>query len=104
MTAGHNPAAAEEQAELHALRSQADAAGCEVADTVAALADRLTAAACPRAWARRRMAEVRARARRSTRRATGRPAPTGRLQLRGTIAALVVVTVAAIAWQRHRRA
>ena len=103
MTARHNPAAAEEQAELLALRRQADAAGCEVAGTVAALADRLTAAARPRAWARSRMAEVRARARRATRRAAGMPAPTGRLRLGGTIAALVVVTVAAVTWQRHRR-
>jgi hypothetical protein len=81
MTARHDPAAAEEQAELHALRSQADAAGCEVADTVAALADRLTTAASPRAWARIRMAEVQARARLATRRAAGRPAPSGRLRL-----------------------
>ena len=75
-------------AELLALRRQADAAGCEVAGTVAALADRLTAAARPRAWARSRMAEVRARARRATRRAAGMPAPTGRLRLGVTIAAL----------------
>jgi hypothetical protein len=104
MTAWHDPAAAEEQAELHALRSQADAAGREVADTVAALADRLTAAASPRAWARNRMAEVRARARRAARRAAGMPVPTGRLRLGGTIAAFVVVTVVAFTWQRHRRA
>jgi hypothetical protein len=102
MTAPHDPAAAEEQAELHALRSQADAAGCEVAGTAAALAERLTAAASPQAWARSRMAA--ARARRATRRWAVRPVPTGRLRLGGTVAAFVVVTVVAFTWQRHRRA
>jgi hypothetical protein len=94
------PAAAEEEAELTALRQQADAAACEVAAAAAALAARLEAAVHPRAWVRRGLTGARARAARS---AGGALPGRGRLRLAGGIAALVAVTATAVAWQRHRR-
>ncbi len=97
------PAAAEEEAELRVLRQEADAAAREVAATAAALAARLEAAVRPRAWARRGLTGVRARAGRAARGAGGALPGRGRLRLAGGIAVLVAVTATAVAWQRHRR-
>ena len=103
MKARPGPAAAEEEAELRALRQQADAAAREVAVTAAALASRFEAAVHPRAWARRRLSGARAQAGQVTRR-VGRALPgDGRLRLAGGIAVLVLLTSTAVAWQRHRR-
>lgn len=77
MTIRRGPAAAEEQAELEMLSREADAAGREMAASLVALADRLAGSARPAARAGRRLA--------------------------GAIAVLVVVTVAAVSWERHRR-
>jgi|tagenome__1003787_1003787.scaffolds.fasta_scaffold20789251_2 hypothetical protein len=103
MKARHGPAAAEEEAELAALRQQADAAAREVAATAAALASRLEAAVNPRTWARRRLAGVQARAGQAARRLGGARRSDGRRRLAGGIAAVVLVTATAVAWQRHRR-
>lgn len=92
------PATAEEQAELRALREQADATRREVGDTLAALATRV-ADADPRKLAGRKAAAAWAAARRAVRRAAARPG----LAPAGVTAAIVVVAAVAVFWQHHRR-
>jgi ferric-dicitrate binding protein FerR (iron transport regulator) len=99
VTGRPGPAAAEEQAELQVLRNQADAAGREVADTLAALADRLADAGDPRAWARRRLSAAGA----NPRRAAGWPMGTGWLMLGGAAAGIIVMTAAAVLMRRRRQ-
>lgn len=109
MTRRHGPAAAEEGAELLVLRSQADATGREVADTVAAIAGRLADAGDPRVWARRSLAAARARAWLAARQATGWPTGAGCpaggrwLSLGGASAGIIVMTAATLVWKRRRR-
>lgn len=107
MTSRQGPAAAEEQAELRMLRDRADLAGREVSETVVALAGKLSEAASPRAWARRKAAGVRAAAGQITGKATGilrRPAGVGRARLAaaGATAGVLVIVAVAVRWQHGR--
>jgi hypothetical protein len=102
-----SPAAAEEQAELRALRERADATGREVGDTVAELAARLADGADPRAWARRKAARAGTRAKVVVRRVARLPEGAGRPRMTAiaVVPAVLAVTVAvAVLWQRRRQA
>jgi hypothetical protein len=102
VTSRQGPAAAEEQAELQALRDRAVTSGREVGDTVAALAARVAAAGTPQAWAHRKAAEARSRAWQAACRTAARPLAAGwpKLAAWAGIPAGVIVLVAM--WQ-HRR-
>ncbi|HEY2269879.1 MAG TPA: hypothetical protein VGI96_45180 [Streptosporangiaceae bacterium] len=96
-------AAAEEQAELRALRSRADATGQEVSLTAAALAGRLAETARPRTLIRRTAAQAGTRARQAARRAVGEPAARLRLAAAAGAAAGLILVAVAVTWQHHRR-
>jgi hypothetical protein len=106
-------AGAEEHTELLVLHNRAAETGRELADTVTALADKLTEAASPQRWARKKAAEAAARtgrkaadaagmARRAVRRAPTLPARVGRPGLALTAGVFVLVAVA-VTWQHRRR-
>jgi hypothetical protein len=95
------PAEADEQAQLRALREQADTTGREVSETVAALATRLAETVSPRALARRKLADVRAAAWRAARGAAD-SRPRARLAATAAITTGLVVLAVAVVWQ-HRR-
>jgi hypothetical protein len=104
------PAAAEEQAELRALRARTADDTRQAGDTLAALADRLNTEARPPALARRAAASLRAKAAQAPRRLAqqlaGRPAVAvrGRTAVAvGVPAGILVIAVAVALWQ-HRRA
>jgi hypothetical protein len=71
LTRKRDTVAAAEEAELRELRDRVEQSRHDVGDTVAALADRVTATASPGIWARRQAAEAKARARRSVLAAIG---------------------------------
>jgi hypothetical protein len=107
-------AGAEEQTELQVLHDRAAETGRELTGTVTALADKLTEAASPQRWARRKAAGAAARtgrkaagaaarARRAARRAPTLPARVGRPGLALTAGVFVLVAVA-VTWQHRRRA
>jgi hypothetical protein len=107
-------AEAEEQTELQVLHDRAAATAREVTGTVTALADKLTQAASPHRWARRKAANAAARtrrkaadaaamARRAARRAPALPARVGRPGLALTVGLFALVAVA-VTWQHRRNA
>ena len=103
MKRGRGAAAAEEQAELRALRSRADTTGQEVSETAAALTGRLAEAARPRTLIGRIAAQAGTRARQAARQAVSEPAARLRpAAAAGAAVGLILVTVA-VTWQhRHR--
>ena len=102
MKPGKGAAAAEEQAELRALRARADTTGREVSETAAALADRLAETARPRRLLQRTATQTRARAWHAARRAAGEPAVRLRLAAAVGAAAGLILVAVAVSWQ-HRR-
>lgn len=103
MKHGRGAAAAEEQAELRALRSRADATGQEVSETTAALAGRLAEAARPRMLLRRTAARAGTRARQAAREAVSEPAARLRLAAAAGAAAGFILVAVAVTWQYRRR-
>jgi len=96
-------AAAEEQAELWALRARADAAGQEVSETAAALAGRLAETARPHTLIRRAAAQAGTRVRQAARQAVSEPAARLRLAAAAGAAAGLILAAVAVTWQHRRR-
>ena len=108
---GHG-AAAEEQAELQALRAAANETAHEAAQTLGALADKFADAAKPGQMVRKRVTEARQRAMESTRQTmhqvTGRTravtgTAAGRIALAGVPSGIVVLAAALVLLRRRRR-
>jgi hypothetical protein len=96
-------AAAEEQAELRALRARADTTGHEVSETAAALAGRLAETARPRTLIGRIAAQAGTRARQAARQAVSEPAARLRLAAAAGAAAGFILVTVAVTWQHRRR-
>ncbi len=103
MTRERGAAAAEEQAELRALRARAEATGQEVSETATALAGRLAEAARPHTLIRRTAAQAGTRVRQAAREAVSEPAARLRLAAAAGAAAGFILVAVAATWQHRRR-
>jgi hypothetical protein len=100
MTRKPGPAEAEEQADLSALRDQADADTRRVGDSLAALTGNLSESTRPTALARRGGVALRAEAGQATWRLVR--ARSRMAVAVGVPAGILVIVAAAVLWQRRR--